>query len=159
MLFGKGTAEKPVVTITERITQYLTENKFGYTVLSDGTLRVPLRGDHVTWTVFIRYDDDRKVITIHSVLPLFAEDAQKLRIADLLNRLNYCCLLGKWWLDNEDGEVSHITSFLADETCFSIEQFSALLHINYRSVDKYFPAIASVNFGNLEPALVFNSIS
>jgi len=47
-------------------------------------------------------------------LPLCVEDAQKLNMVDLLNRVNYQILFGKWCLDNEDGEISHITTHLAD---------------------------------------------
>lgn len=160
MLFSRKAIEKKDsnTTLASIVEQLLTQKEFRYTVLDSGTFKTGIKGDHLTWQVYIHADEERKLISIRSVLPLFIEDNQKLNIVDLLNRINYQILLGKWSMDNEDGEVSCSMVQLADAAHLSLEQLNIMLNTNLRTVDEYFPAIASVNFGNMAPVIAFNSI-
>ena len=161
MFFSKKTIEKNELpaTFAGLVEQLLTEKGFSYTFLKDNLIKIGIKGDRLSWQVYIRTDEERKLITINSVLPLCVEDAQKLNMVDLLNRVNYQILFGKWCLDNEDGEISHITTHLADPGHFTTKELDILFDTNFRSVDSIFPAIANVNFGNAAPVIAFNSIS
>jgi hypothetical protein len=132
--------------------------KQAYSILSNGVIKTGIKGNNLSWNVYIRIDEDRKLITIQSVMPLCVSDSQMLNIADLLNRINYQILFGKWCLDNEDGEISHITTQLSDAEHFTKKELDILFDTNFRSVDSIFPAIANVNFGNTAPVVAFNSI-
>ena len=160
MFFPKKPSEKKEAnsTLASIVTELLAEREYRYTVLENGVFKTGIRGDHLSWNVFITTDEERKLIAIRSVLPLFIEDNQKLNIVDLLNRINYQILLGKWSMDNEDGEVNCSLIQFADPQHFSASDLNMLLNTNFRTVDEYFPAIAGVNYGNMAPVIAFNSI-
>lgn len=160
MFFSKKSNQKvaTAITLTGLVEQHLTAREFTYSVLSDGVIKTGIRGNNLSWNVYLRIDEDRKLITIQSVMPLCVGDSQLLNVADLLNRVNYHILLGKWCLDNEDGEVSHITTQLANVENFTKKELDILLDTNINSVDSIFPSIANVNFGNVAPIVAFNSI-
>lgn len=160
MFFSRKSNQKvaKVLTLTGLVEQHFIEREFTYSTLSDGVFKTGIRGNNLSWNVYLRIDEDRKLITIQSVMPLCVGDSQLLNVADLLNRINYHIMLGKWCLDNEDGEVSHITTQLANVEHFTKKELEILLDTNFRSVDTIFPSIANVNFGNVAPIIAFNSI-
>jgi hypothetical protein len=160
MFFSRKSNQKvaTVKTLTGLVEQHLTEREFTFSVLSEGVIKTGIRGNNLSWNVYLRIDEDRKLITIQSVMPLCVGDSRLLNVADLLNRINYHIMLGKWCLDNEDGEVSHITTQLANVEHFTKKELEILLDTNFRSVDAIFPSIANVNFGNVAPIIAFNSI-
>ena len=160
MFFSRKSNQKAIAvpTLTGLVEQHLTEREFTFSKLSDGVIETGVRGNNLSWDVYLRIDENRKLITIQSVMPLCVGDSQLLNVADLLNRVNYHILLGKWCLDNEDGEVYHITTQLANVEHFTKKELDILLNTNFSSVDSIFPSIANVNFGNVAPIIAFNSI-
>lgn len=160
MFFSRKANQKitTVPTLTSLVEQHLTEREFSFSVVSEGVIKAGIRGNNLSWNVYLRIDEDRKLIAIQSVMPLCVRDNQLLNVADLLNRINYHTLLGKWCLDNEDGEVCHIITQLANVEHFTKKDLDILLNTNFSAVDSIFPSIANVNFGNVSPVIAFNSI-
>ncbi len=160
MFSFKKTTEKPVPeTLVDRLKNFLSLKEFRYEEIPErNMIKTGIRGKNLSWHIYLRADEERNLISISSVLPLYADDVQKLKIADLLNRINYRTLLGTWCLDNEDGEISYTIFHLTDGNNITDSQLDIIFDTCCRSVDNFFPAIASVNYGNAEPVIAFNSI-
>ena len=105
--------------------------------------------------MFLYYDDDLKVLVIRAIYPLVVQDAQKLRVAELLARLNAILLLGGFHLDFEDGEIVYRTVHLALPDELQEAAFQHLLRITMNTVDEYFVPILSMNAGLSEPITAF----
>lgn len=114
-----------------------------------------INGENGNWKMYILCDEDRRLLEINAVCPVYTPDRQRLPMCELLARINNSILLGKFSMDFEDGEVTLKTNSVYKETEMSEECLEILLYSNYQTLDRFLPAIMSVNYRHNDPVLAF----
>lgn len=114
-----------------------------------------LGSENCSWRMIVYFDEQRGTLLIRSSYPIIVKDTQKLRVAELLVRLNSIIVLGSFQLDFSDGEVAFKTVHLIQEGQLDSETFKKLFRTNIQTTDEHFNPIFSVNAGFTEPVLAF----
>jgi hypothetical protein len=114
-----------------------------------------IAGNNGNWKVFIKVDEERRLLQLISVCPINVPNRQFMQMCELMNRINDCVLLGKFSMDFEDGQVSLITSTIYVQTELSDETLYHLLQTNINTFDEYLPAIIAVIYNHNQPLLAF----
>ena len=89
-----GRANKPKQTPKEILIEFLTQKKFLYHNISDDIFELNMSGDNGNWKTLFQVDTEKQLLQIRSYCPIRIKDNQKLRIAELVTRLNSRILLG-----------------------------------------------------------------
>lgn len=90
---------------------------------------------------------------IHSHCPIDIKEHQKLRLAELITRLNNNLLLGCFILNFEEGEIIYKTVHLCIDKSLNLKTMDILFNTNAQTMDDFLPAISAVNSGYSEPCL------
>lgn len=151
-IFGlKGKSKKNLQHI---ITEYLNNRNFRFEIFDNGnTFIVPLSGDNGHWKTGFFIDEEREVLKIHSFCPVKVKDNQKIRIAELVTRINRVCYFGCFIMDFIEGELIYKTIHLCLESEISLNVVDILFNTNVQTLDEYIPAITAVNSGFSDPYL------
>lgn len=146
------------LTMLQQVEEYLTAKEFNYRYLdAKPIIRFGLRGQNGNWDTYIRTNDLQTVLTIQIVLPFTVSDSKKLKIADLLNRINCQLGFGKVFLDNEDGDITYTIRHLCTSKLLGQEDTDILFRTSFSTIDDLIPVITSVCFGDAEPSLAIQS--
>lgn len=137
--------------------QFLKDKNFMYEESDDsGIIWLNLSGENGCWRVVIIAEEDRKIIQIRSICPVTIKDNQKIKIAELLTRLNSQLLFGNFIFNFEEGEITFKTINLFKDGILSNEPLEILFNTNMSTLDDCIPAIIAVNSGFTEPVLAIS---
>jgi hypothetical protein len=148
-----GSKEKTKKTIKEVVIEFLQHKEFQYEVHNETTFIVPLSGENGSWKTIFFIDEEREVLQIRSYSPITLKDNQKIRIAELITRINSHSYLGCFVMNFEEGELSYKTVHLLVKSELNFEALNILFRINAQTIDDYLPAISAVHSGFTEPCL------
>jgi len=134
--------------------EFLNERNFRYENTNDeNILIVPMSGENGNWKMLFHIIAEKDMLQIRSYCPIKIKDNQKLRISELITRLNNMFLLGYFSFDFEEGEIVFKTIHLFAETDLNLNTLNILFVTNAQTLDEYLPAITAVNSGYAEPCL------
>ncbi len=141
-------------TILQQVEEYLTAKEFHFRYLeSKPVIRFGLRGENGKWDTYVSANESQTVLTIQIVLPFTVSDSKKLKIVDLLNRINCQLGFGKLCMDNEDGDITYMVSHLCTGKHLAPEDADILFRKSFNTIDELLPVITTVCFGDAEPSL------
>jgi hypothetical protein len=142
-------------SLNEIVTDYLAQKKFNYETFQDGnSFIVPLSGDNGNWKLGIFIDAEREILQLRSFCPIKIKENQKLKISELISRINYDCYLGCFIMDFEECEITFKTIHLGFENELTNSAFNILFNTNAQTLDEHLPIISAVNSGFSEPFLL-----
>lgn len=142
-------------SLNEIVIDYLNQRQFNYETFHDGnSFIVPLSGDNGNWKIGIFIDPEREVLQLRSFCPIKIKDNQKLKISELISRINHNCYIGCFIMDFEECEITYKTTHLGFENELSISALNILFNTNAQTLDEHLPIISAVNSGFSEPFLL-----
>ena len=77
--------------------------------------------------------------------------SKRQEVAELLMRVNQCLLLGNFDLNMDRGVIAYKTSVMLGDSSLHDDIIEHLLLANWCAMDRYFPAMNMVLFGNISP--------
>ena len=107
------------------------------------------------WSIYVNLDEDLRKFCIISVCPIRVSDGQKSAICELINRINNRIFLGKFCLDNDEGEITLQNCAAFPESYVGDETIDVMFRTNIQAFDEYLPALIAVIYRHNEPALAF----
>jgi hypothetical protein len=126
----------------QAVLDYLDSKNFNYTPHHE-EYRVSLNmsGKNANFRFAARISHDGDYLQISALLPFFVRDEkQRLSVAELITRANYCMPLGKFEMDMKDGEVRFHITHVIGETGLSSAMIEKHFMTAYYTADRYFPA-------------------
>mmetsp|Transcript_28206 Transcript_28206/g.59018 ORF Transcript_28206/g.59018 Transcript_28206/m.59018 type:complete len:179 (-) Transcript_28206:250-786(-) len=123
-------------------------------VRDDGSIVISmsLTGNNSAFRTFIdlKIPQDRMLVFIES--PVKVPEGEKRTIcAELLMRINYTLALGNFEIDFRDGEVRYRMSVDVEGSSLSTQMVETNIMVSAATMDRYFPAIMAVVYGNKTP--------
>jgi hypothetical protein len=153
-MFKTILGNKDKATTRQIIEKYLTARNFRFeTTENENNLVVPVSGENGNWKVLICVDEKRGILELYSHCPVSIKETQKLKIAELISRINNLLLIGYFSISLEECEIVFKTVHLFADTEITIKNLEILFSTNTQTLDEYLPAITAVNSGYSEPCL------
>lgn len=137
----------------ELFERYLDADDWNYES-GDGYARMGFTGESGTWKVFFSADDDG-VIAVVSALEMFVPAARRLEVSVLFSWINFQLRVGGFQLDPRDGEVRFRIAYDVEGTTFTQEMFRNMLGFNLATMDRWFPVVMSVAYGNVAAEVAY----
>lgn len=101
------------------------------------TFRMPVKGLHGEWVCIIRVFADTQRILVYSIVPRSVPETKRIRMAELLVRINYGLVLGNFEMDWDDGELRYKTSMDIEGITPTADLLRNLVFSNFFSTDRY----------------------
>ena len=117
-----------------------------------------LSGETVSWRTVIHLDMERKMLLIRHYSPIMIQDKHKIKVAELLARINYGFTLGHFKMNFEEGDVLFEVSHLLNDHALTKDIADILFYVSCKTFDEYFNLINKVNMGETEPFMAMLSM-
>lgn len=119
-----------------------------------GLIVAEIGGDHGNWKMYVQItdDDEARRVVIHATLPARIPEGNRLKVAELLTRINYDLIVGNFELDFDEGEVLFKTTLDLADGQLTQAMFERMYMLNAQTTNEYFAQILSNGFGELELA-------
>lgn len=114
-----------------------------------GILSAEINGDEGSWRVYIQItdDDEARRVVVHAQLPARIPDGNRVKVAELLTRINYDLIVGNFELGLDDGEVLFKTTLDLADGQLTQAMFERMYVLNGQTMNQYFSQILSVGYG------------
>lgn len=153
-MFQQIFGDKDKTTARQTIEEYFKSKNFHFeTTDNENTLIVPVSGENGNWKILVHVDEVKSVLEIYSWCPVRIKETQKLKLAELIARINNGLLLGYFSMSLEEGDISFKTVHLFADAEITNKNLDILFITNTQTLDEYLPAITAVNSGYSEPCL------
>ncbi len=86
-------------------------------------------------------------------LPTKAPEGRRKEVADFVTRANYGMNIGNFEMDMEDGEIRFKVSVDVESGVLSNVMVRNVMMAGFGTVDRYFPGLMSVIYGNAIPSV------
>lgn len=147
--------------MVKMVKTYLSQGSRNYQVQpprEDGStiISLTLTGHNSSFRTFIdvKVPQDRMLVFVESPVKV-PEGEKRTRVAELLMRINYTLALGNFEIDFRDGEVRYRMAIDVEGSALSLQMVETNIMVSAACLDRYFPAIMSVTYGNVEPLKAF----
>lgn len=115
---------------------------------------VQIAGDHGQFRLYIEILEDRNQIVCYAVLPTLCPEDRRLRLAEVLGRINFGLIVGCFEMDWSDGEIRFRTALDADNLQLTPEACKGLVFPCVLALDRYIPALMAGMFGSETPQAI-----
>lgn len=136
-------------TLYKIIAGYMDEAGRHYDCEPEGGLIVAeMGGEHGNWRTYIQITDDveaRRVV-IHAQLPARIPVSTRLKVAELLTRINYDLIVGNFELGLDDGELLFKTTLDLADGQLTKAMFERMYRLNCDVMNEFYGQIWSVGF-------------
>jgi len=138
--------------ITDAVKDFLRNKEipFEQTKYED-VLKVDFPGENANFTGFIYIDEKQRVLKIQTLSPVVVPACKKTQVSCLLMKINQFLLTGSFQLTVDEDLVICNTGIILGNSDLQGEVMKNLLFANWWAIDKYFPIINAVIFGNILP--------
>lgn len=121
-MFKPILGDKDNATTRQKIEEYLTARNFSFeTTENENNLVVPVSGENGNWKVLLCVDEKRSILEVYSFCPVSIKETQKLKIAELISRINNRLLIGYFSISFEECEIVFKTVHLFSDTKITIK--------------------------------------
>lgn len=127
-------------------------------VEGENAFRMDIQGKSGIWTCFVRTDEEREIVLMHSIVPNRVPAPRRAAAAEFLTRANYGMLVGNFELDMNDGEVRFKTSVCVAGGTLSPGMIRKVVSYNLSTLDRYLTGLNKVVYGDAEPAKAIDEI-
>jgi hypothetical protein len=117
----------------------------------DGVLKLGFIGDNGCFLGYVDADEERRAVQVRTIAPVRVERSKMPDVAELLMRVNCRLLLGNLELNMDSGTIVSRTGIVLGESDLHHEVMEHLLYANWLNMDRFFPAVNAVLFGNISP--------
>jgi hypothetical protein len=126
----------------QAVLEYLDSKNFKHTPYPEEhrvTLSMSGKNASFRFTARISHEGDYLQVAVN--LPFYVrDDKQRLSVAELITRANYCMPLGKFEMDMKDGEVRFHIAHVIGELGLTSAMIEKHFMTAYYTADRYFPA-------------------
>lgn len=142
--------------LCETITTFLDESELTYQEVESNTTDkvfvAEICGDNGNWRVFIQVTDDDEVrrVMMRAHLPARTPENNRLKVAELLTRINYDLIVGNFEMNLDDGEVIYKTCLDLADGVVTPAMFDRMYDLNSRAMNHYYAKILNAGYGELE---------
>jgi len=145
------------------VLDFLEEEEWKYDVLEseDGIPKITLsfKGHNGSWSVFLRTDEEKCYVHIHSLFPQDVPKNKRMPMAEFLTRTNYGIILGCFQMDFSDGQIVFNTGIDMEGGELTHNMVDNLLRSNLVAMDKYFIGMMNLIYSDKSPESIYNAIS
>ncbi|WP_421955773.1 YbjN domain-containing protein [Polaromonas sp.] len=137
-------------SLFELITGYMDEAGRHYESDADcGLVVAQIGGEHGNWHTYVQITEDDEVrrVVIHAQLPARIPAGTRLKVAELLTRINYELIVGNFELGLEDGDVLFKTALDLADGHLTKAMFERMYLLNCQVMNQHYGRIWSVAFG------------
>ena len=141
-------------TLFERVTGYLTEQEWTFTVVEPGqVVSFALRLHDATVRMFVDATqvDRFSRLVVFCVFPVYVPQPRRQAIAEAIARVNHGCLLGFLELDVDDGEL-RVRAILEGDFPIGGSMIDRALRKSVDLADQYLAPLLAIAFGHAAPA-------
>jgi hypothetical protein len=140
------------VDLLQAIASYMDEAERHYQLeggAENGLIVAEILGDDGSWRVYIQITDNEEArrVVIHADLPVRIPETNRLKVAELLTRINYELIVGNFELNFEDGTVLFKTTLDLADGQLTQAMFERMYEINGHSMNQNYAKILSVGYG------------
>lgn len=118
---------------------------------SDCTLIVAeIGGDDGSWKTYIQVTDtdENRLVVIHAHLPARIPEVNRLKVAELLTRINYDLIVGNFELNLDDGAVLFKTTLDLADGELTQAMFERMYETNGSVMNGYYAKILAAGYGS-----------
>jgi len=126
------------------------EIRFEHTELPE-VFKLGFVGENGCFLGYVDADEDERTIQIRTLAPVVVSRGKRSQAAELLTRINQRLVLGTLELDMDNGDIACRTSIILGESDLPHDIMEHLLYANWCVMDRFFPAVNAVLFGNMSP--------
>ncbi len=110
---------------------------------------------HASYRTFFDVDPSRHSFTVTDYSPFVIPEQERLKVAELIMRINYTLFLGRFEMDMDEGEIRVCTTVCIEGSHLSQEMISIMENHTLLTIDDYFPVLMSVVHGDKTPQQAF----
>jgi len=137
----------------------LDERGFLYDVIPDDTLlRFRLQGRSAAYFGTVRTDEEWEQVGVLVTSPVFLPEPSRLRVAELLTRVNFGLRIGCFELDLEDGEWRFRVSVDVEGGELTSRMVNLMLSAALAAMDDHHDATLRVAYGDVGPAQAYADV-
>ena len=121
-------------------------------------LRVGVKGRNTDMrgTFLVRQEKDQVIFYVH--LPNKAPEGRQREAMEFITRANYGINIGNFEMDLQDGDIRFKVALDVEAGVLSSTMVRNMMLVAFLTVDRYFPGLMSVLFGNVIPAVAVREI-
>ncbi|MDP2448612.1 MAG: YbjN domain-containing protein [Polaromonas sp.] len=126
-----------------------------------GLIVAHMGGEHGTWHTYIQITDDVEVrhVVIHAHLPALVPVNTRLKVAELLTRINYDLAVGNFELGLDDGELLFKTAVDLADGQLTEAMFERMYQLNCQVMNEHYGQIWNIAFGDVDVNLDKGQVS
>lgn len=121
-------------------------------------LRTGVKGKNTDMRGTFLVIQDKEIVLFYVQLPAKAPEGRKKEAADFITRANYGMNIGNFEMDMEDGEIRFKVSLDVEAGTLSNVMVRNILMAGFGTVDRYFPGLMSVIYGNTIPSVAIREV-
>ena len=140
----------------ESITTYLDEAELTYQYnegdTDDGVIGVEISGEDGGWRVVIRTTEEGEArgVMIWALLPARIPEKNRLKVAELLTRINCDLAIGNFDMNLDTGEVLFRNSIELADGVFTKAMFDRMYEVNCGAMNDNYAKILNAGYGELD---------
>ncbi len=121
---------------------------------ANNLISMDIAGDDGNWRMFIEVTDEEELrrVVAYAQLPARMPVYNRLKVAELLTRINCRLIVGNFTLDFDDGEVMFKTSLDLADGQLTQAMFLQMHQLNCSIINHYFRQILIGGYGGVEEA-------
>jgi hypothetical protein len=116
------------------------------------TIRTGYRGERGTWVCYARVDERYYRFIFYVQTGMCIPEQYRNLVAEYLNRVNYCLLLGNFEMDMDTGNVRFRASVEIPDGILTEGMVRSMVYTSVHNLDQYLPGLMAVVHGGLSPA-------
>ena len=133
-----SSAGKNKISLKQTLVEFLNEKNFQYESTDDDDILIlPMHGENGNWRMLFQINEEKELLEIRSYCPIKIKYNQKLRLAELITRINYNLVLGCFTMDFEDGRIFFSIAHLSREANLNIKTLNTLFNTNAHTLDQF----------------------
>ncbi len=146
-------------TILSEVEHFYQAADIKYQRVPDRTVLVmSMTGKSAAYDVYAIENEDQQQLSFYSVCPNRVPDDFRHKIVEFITRANYGLKNGNFEMDFSDGEVRYKTFIDIEGGTLAQKMIENLLFANIATVDRYYPGIAKVLYGDVSPETAIEQI-
>ncbi|MDK9699845.1 MAG: YbjN domain-containing protein [bacterium] len=132
----------------EALQQFLDGSGLEYeTIEANRGIRVAMELDNAQYsTLFLLGENNFIAVT---VTPFRTPKSRRMRVIEMLNRINFDLAFGNFEMDREDGEIRFRAGFPHKHLPFPTEFWSPFVFMGFGMMNRFWPAIQAICWTNI----------
>ena len=115
-------------------------------------IKTGVNAGNASFRLLIYSFEDKDLFTVYVVQDNNIPETKRLAVAEFIARANYGLNLGNFDMDMDDGELGYKVSIDVEKGALSTDMVGNMVGAGVTTMDKYYPGLMAVLFGNVSPA-------